>query len=509
MERDLYLADYVKNILKAQVYDIAVETPLERMNFLSGRLHNNILIKREDLQPVFSFKIRGAYNRMLHLDEEQKKRGIIAASAGNHAQGVALSAARMGISCYIVMPETTPEIKVNSVRARKANVILKGANFDEAYRYALTLADSKGYQFIHPYDDPLVIAGQGTIGMEIVRQHSAPLDAIFIPVGGGGLIAGVAAYLKYVRPEIKVVGVESEDSACLKAALEAGQRVTLEQVGIFADGVAVARVGKEPFKIAQHCVDEVITVNTDEICAAIKDIYDDTRSISEPAGALSLAGLKKYVKREKVEGANLMAIESGANLNFSRLRYISERTDLGEKSEAILGVTIPEVPGSFNQLCRIIGKHDITEFNYRYSNLETANVFMGVKLSPLTESAACLVKRLNEAGYRTIDMSDNELAKVHVRYMVGGHNSRKMNERLFRFQFPEHPQALFKFLERLGGRWNITMFHYRNHGAAFGMVFLGFDLPKGDDKELESFLQETGYRYFEETGNPAYELFFN
>lgn len=501
--------EYIPRILRAKVYDVAIQTPIDTMNFLSARVDNTILVKREDLQPVFSFKLRGAFNKMTTLSDSKKKQGVIAASAGNHAQGVALAAEKMGINACIVMPRTTPEIKINSVAARGARVVLHGDSFDQAYKKALQLSSEEDLCFIHPYDDPEVIAGQGTVGMEIVRQYSKKLDAVFIPVGGGGLAAGVSLFLKYVRPEIKVIGVEAEDSACLTAALEQGRRVILDQVGIFADGVAVAQIGEETFRIARRYIDQTITVNTDQICSAIKDLFDDTRSIAEPAGALALAGLKKYVASTGCKGRTLLAIESGANVNFDRLRYISERTELGEKREAILAVTIPEKPGSFLTFCRTLENHNITEFNYRYSDVNTARVFVGVQLTTGGEQVPELVKRLCDAGYTALDMSSNELAKLHVRHMVGGHAVDVKNEKLFRFEFPERPLALLKFLENMSSKWNISMFHYRNHGAAFGRVFLGLQVPDQDRKNLDIFLDCLGYRYFEETGNPAYKLFLS
>lgn len=501
--------EYIPRILRAKVYDVAMETPIDSMTFLSARFNNRILVKREDLQPVFSFKLRGAYNKIAGLSEVEKKRGIIAASAGNHAQGVALAAAQMGIETFIVMPKTTPEIKINSVKARGAQVILHGDAFDQAYKKALELAEQKGCTFIHPYDDPEVIAGQGTIGMEIIRQYTKKLDALFIPVGGGGLAAGISVYIKYVRPDIKIIGVESEDSACLKAAFEHNKPTTLEQVGIFADGVAVARIGEETFRIARECVDQVITVNTDQICAAIKDLFDDTRSIAEPAGALALAGLKKYITENNIREQTLLAVESGANVNFDRLRHISERTELGEKREAILAVTIPEKPGSFLSFCRTLENHNITEFNYRYSDPDKAQVFVGVQLQTGGEKVPGLVKRLENAGYQTLDMSDNELAKLHIRHMVGGRAPEATHEKLFRFEFPERPLALLKFLEHMSSKWNISMFHYRNHGAAFGRVFLGLQVPDTDRENLILFLNKLGYRWIEETENPAYQLFLS
>ena len=501
--------NYIRKILEARVYDIAVETPVHQALFLSQRLGNRVLIKREDLQPVFSFKIRGAYNKIRQLDDEQKSRGVIAASAGNHAQGVAMAAKKVGIKAVIVMPVTTPEIKVDSVRAYGAEVILHGDAFDQALAYSLSLAKEYGYTFIHPYDDIDTIAGQGTIGMEILRQQTEPPDAIFVPVGGGGLIAGISAYLKYLRPEIKVVGVEFEESACLDAALKAGQRVTLSQAGLFADGVAVAQIGEETFRICQECVDEVITVTADEICAAIKDIFDDTRSVCEPAGALGIAGLKKYAQRENLSGKTLLAVNSGANINFDRLRYVSERAELGEKREAILAVTIAEQPGSFRKFCEIIGRRSITEFNYRYHDPVHARIFIGVQVHPEQMPTETLIDELSLRGYPVSDLSDNEMAKLHVRHLVGGRTETISNEQVYRFEFPERPGALMNFLSKLGHRWNITMFHYRNHGAAYGRVLVGFDVPEEERHQIPQYLNGIGYVYQQETENEAYKLFLS
>lgn len=498
---------YIKKILDARVYDIAVETPLTNARLLSERFNNNIMLKREDLQPVFSFKIRGAYNKVFQLTEEEKAKGVVAASAGNHAQGLALSAQKLGIKATIVMPQTTPEIKVNSVRSRGAKVVLKGDAFDEASAYALELVAKKGMVYIPPYDDEDVIAGQGTVAMELLWQHTAPLHAVFIPVGGGGLIAGMAAYIKYLRPEVKVIGVESDESACLYEALKHNERVILDEVGIFADGVAVKQIGKLPFEVAQTCVDEVITVNTDEICAAIKDVFDDTRSIAEPAGALAVAGLKKYIDREGVSEQNLAAVVSGANVNFDRLRYISERTEIGEKREAILAVTLPEKPGSYKTFVQALSKRNITEFNYRYSDLSEAQVFVGVQIQHGGQGREELVSSLQEAGYPVLDLTDNEMAKLHIRYMVGGHAGAIDNEKVFRFEFPERPGALMKFLMSLGTRWNISMFHYRNHGSAYSRVLMGVQVDESDLPEFNKMLEKVGFRFWEETDNPAYKLF--
>jgi threonine dehydratase len=499
---------YIKKILSARVYDVAIETPIDPAPLLSKRFNNHILLKREDLQPVFSFKIRGAYNKMAHLSADELAKGVITASAGNHAQGLAFSALKLGVKATIVMPKTTPQIKVDAVRSRGAKVILHGDTYDEAAQHAQKLVAEKGSVYVHPYDDPYVIAGQGTIGMEIVRQHSGPIDAVFVPVGGGGLLAGVAAYLKYVRPEIKVIGVEPEDAACLKAAMDKGRRVTLPQVGIFADGVAVAQIGKETFRVIRETVDEVITATTDEMCAAIKDIFDDTRSIAEPAGALALAGLKKYIEQNGVEGQTLVAIESGANTNFDRLRYISERTEIGEKREAILSVTIPERPGSFKTFCSLLGKRNITEFNYRYGSHSEAQIFVGIQVSSEGADRADLITELSDKGYPVLDLTENEMATLHIRHMVGGHAPAEITqELLYRFQFPERPGALLGFLNKLGQQWNISMFHYRNHGSAYGRVLVGLQASEADRKTLTGFLKQLQYPFTEETDNPAYHLF--
>lgn len=498
--------NYIKRILEANVYDVAVETPLSAAQFLSDRLSNTILIKREDEQPVYSFKCRGAYNCISKKTEEELARGVVTASAGNHAQGVALSAQKLGIKATIVMPRTTPEIKVASVRARGAKAVLHGDTFDEAFAYSQKLVEEKGMTYIHPYDDPDVIAGQGTIAMEMLRQHTGDIHAIFVPVGGGGIAAGVAAYVKYLRPEIKVIAVESTESACLAAAMNAGRRVTLPHVGIFADGVAVAQIGKHTWQVCKDYIDEVITVTPDELCAAIKDIFDDTRSVAEPAGALGVAGLKKYVEREGIEGKTLIAIESGANMNFDRLRYVSEMAEVGEGREVIMAVTIPERPGSFQTFCNVLGKRPITEFNYRYGKDDAAQIYVGVKVPE--GGKPDLLSELAEKEYPVIDLSDDEISKYHIRHMVGGHAPDSVeNEILYRFEFPERPGALLLFLKKLGKRWNISMFHYRNHGAANGRVLVGLQAPLNEKKELNKYLDEVGYPYWEESDNPAYKLF--
>jgi threonine dehydratase len=501
---------YIKKILEARVYDVAIETPIDEARQLSARIGNRVFLKREDLQPVFSFKLRGAYNKMASLSEEERARGVVAASAGNHGQGLALAAQKFGSKANIVMPKTTPQIKVDAVKARGGKVILHGDTYDEASAYAKQLAADKGMAYVHPYDDPEIIAGQGTIGMEILRQHTGPLDAVFVPVGGGGLAAGVAAYIKYVRPEVKVIAVESEDSACLKAALAANRRVTLKEVGLFADGVAVAQIGKETFRVLKTTIDGVVTASTDEICAAIKDIFDDTRSIAEPAGALALAGLKKYVEENNCQGQTFIAIHSGANTNFDRLRYISERTEIGERREAILSVQIPEKPGSFKRFCEALGKRNITEFNYRYSDSRDAQIFVGVQISPENNDREELVGELKKLGYPVWDMTDNEMAKLHVRYMVGGHAPASVtNERLYRFEFPERPGALMKFLKTMPQAWNISLFHYRNHGSAYGRVLVGMQIDEKDRGKVGEYLDKLHYPYLEETANPAYTQFLS
>jgi threonine dehydratase len=499
---------YLEKILTARVYDVAVESPLDLAPRLSERLGNRVLLKREDLQPVFSFKLRGAYNKLFHLLQQQKVEGVIAASAGNHAQGVALAARELGVRAVIVMPETTPLIKVEAVRALGGKTVLRGDTYDDAYAHARKLEIEQGLVFMHPYDDPDVIAGQGTIGMEILRQHPDPLHAIFVPVGGGGLIAGVSALIKDLRPEVKIIGVEPDDAGTLYQALAKQRRVTLEQVGLFADGVAVRQIGKETFRVAKDRVDEVILVSTDEMCAAIRDIFDDTRTIEEPAGALAVAGLKKYVERGGWQGENLVAINSGANINFDRLRHVSERAEFGEKREALLAVTIPERPGSFRRFCRMIGRRQITEFNYRYADKQEAHVFAGIRLLKGDEERQELVGRLRDNDYTVLDMTDNEFAKLHVRYMVGGRPPATLQDEIvWRFQFPERPGALLEFLTRLGSRWNISMFHYRNHGADYGRVLMGIQVPEGERDEFVGLLDEVGYVRWEETDNRSYRLF--
>ena len=503
-----YRHSYIKKILSARVYDVAIETPIDTANMLSKRLNNQVLLKREDLQPVFSFKLRGAYNKVAQLTPEQLAKGVICASAGNHAQGLALAAAKLGIKATIVMPRTTPNIKVDAVRARGAKVVLHGDTYDEASQHAQQLVEQHQLTYVHPFDDPDVIAGQGTVAMEILRQHTGRLDAVFVPVGGGGLCAGMAVYIKFVRPDIKVFAVEAADAACLKAAMDAGERVVLPHVGLFADGAAVAQIGEETFRILRENIDGVITVSTDEICAAIKDTFDDTRSIAEPAGALALAGLKKYVEETGVSGQTLLAIDSGANTNFDRLRYIAERTEVGEKREAILAVTIPEQPGSFKAFCSLIGKRNITEFNYRYADSSAAQIFVGLQTAPGGTDHADLVTNLRDQGYAVLDLTDSELAKLHIRHLVGGHAPGSVNDEvIYRFEFPERPGALLNFLTQLGARWNISLFHYRNHGAADGRVLVGMQVPAHEHTALQQFLEKLGYPWQDETNNAAYQLF--
>lgn len=504
------LERYVKKILSSRVYDVAVETPLQPAAKLSVRTGHRVLLKREDMQPVFSFKIRGAYNKIAQLSEADRGRGVIAASAGNHAQGVALAARRLGLKATIVMGRNTPSIKVNAVRDLGARVVLHGDGFDEAKAHADGLVEKHGFTFVHPFDDVDVIAGQGTVGMEIMNQHGRAPDAVFVPVGGGGLIAGIAAYLKYLAPRTRVIGVESEGSACLTAAMAAGRRVRLpyDTLDLFADGVSVAQVGRETFKVARRCVDEVITVSTDEICAAVKDLFDDTRSIAEPSGALAVAGLKKYLERARdlPPDSHLVAIVSGANVNFDRLRHISERAEVGEQREVILGVTIPEQPGSFRRFCHTLGKRSVSEFNYRYARDDEAHVYVGLQIAS-PDDRKTVLEALRSAGYAVQDMTENEAAKLHVRHMVGGRSPGEKPELLYRFEFPERPGALLRFLSVLGSHWNITMFHYRNHGAAWGRVLVGFEASEQERKTLTDNLERIGYRYWEETANPAYQLF--
>ncbi|MBI5752748.1 MAG: threonine ammonia-lyase, biosynthetic [Hydrogenophilales bacterium] len=498
--------DYLKKILTSRVYDVALESPLDVAPVLSQRLGNTVLLKREDMQSVFSFKLRGAYNKMAHLPPAALKRGVIAASAGNHAQGVALAAQRLGCSATIVMPATTPQIKVSAVKNRGAKVILHGDSYDEAYHHARKLEKKHKLTFVHPYDDPDVIAGQGTVGMEILRQHGEPIHAIFVPVGGGGLIAGIAAYVKALRPEIKIIGVEPSDADAMYRSLKKKERVLLTQVGLFADGVAVKQVGEETFRLCRQYVDEIVLVDTDEICAAIKDVFNDTRSILEPAGALSIAGAKAYATRHKLKDKILVTIASGANMNFDRLRHVSERAELGEQREGILAVTIPETPGSFKKFCALLGPRNITEFNYRFADPKVAHVFAGIEVQERGDITQ-LVTALKKAGITALDLTDNEMAKLHIRHLVGGRAPLAQNELLYRFEFPERPGALMRFLNSMSKGWNISLFHYRNHGTDYGRVLVGIQVPPKDKPAFQVFLDKLGYAYWDESKNPAYKLF--
>jgi len=501
------LASYRARIEAARVYDVAIVSPFEEAPKLSARLGNRVLLKREDLQPVYSFKLRGAYNKIANLSDEERARGVITASAGNHAQGVALAAKRLGLTAWIVMPRTTPSLKVDSVRALGGKAILHGDAYDDAREHALKLAEEKGMTMVHPYDDPDVIAGQGTIAREMFEQFRDPIDAVFVPVGGGGLLAGVAAWIKNVSPKTRIIAVEPEDSNCFEVAMKAGRRVTLNQVGLFADGVAVRQIGEEPFRVARHLVDETLRVSVDEISAAVRDMFYEKRALPEPAGALAIAGLKRWVHEKGVTGQTLAAIVSGANVNFDRLRHIAERAELGDEAEALLAVTIPEKPGSFRQFLKQIGRRTVTEFNYRYASAGEAHIFVGVKLTEGHEEREALIAGLREHGYPVVDMSGNEMAKVHVRFMVGGRSAGVTDERLFRFEFPERPGACLDFLQAIGSRWNISLFHYRNHGAAYGRVLCGLQVPKKEWAECRRSLDELGYEYVEESDNPAYRLF--
>ncbi|HWH48849.1 MAG TPA: threonine ammonia-lyase, biosynthetic [Burkholderiales bacterium] len=499
-------SDYLERILAARVYDVAVETPLELAPALSRRMGNALLLKREDMQPVFSFKLRGAYNKMAGLTSAQRRRGVITASAGNHAQGVALAANHLDCRATIVMPATTPQIKISAVMIRGARVVLFGDSYDEAYAHSLKIARREKLTFVHPYDDAEVIAGQGTIGMEILRQHGGPIHAIFVAVGGGGLISGIAAYVKRLRPDIRIIGVEPVDADAMARSLAAGRRVRLAQVGLFADGVAVKQVGAETFRLCRDLVDEMILVDNDAICAAIKDVFEDTRSILEPAGALAIAGAKAYAERRKQLNQTYVAVASGANMNFERLRFVAERAEVGERREAILAVTIPERPGSFKQFCSLLGARNVTEFNYRYADTEQAHVFVGVQVRDRDETRK-LIARLRRRKLPTLDFSDNEMAKLHVRHLVGGRAPSVENERLYRFEFPERPGALMKFLDSMSHDWNISLFHYRNHGADYGRVLVGMQVPPRDRAAFRGFLSRLGYAHWEETRNRAYSLF--
>ncbi|MEB3340562.1 threonine ammonia-lyase, biosynthetic [Okeania sp.] len=498
--------DYLVQILTARVYDVAQESPLEPAPNLSTRLNNNLLLKREDMQSVFSFKLRGAYNKMAQLPSEILSRGVIAASAGNHAQGVALAATHLNTKAIIIMPVTTPQLKVDAVRARGGEVVLHGETFDEAYKYARQLEAEKGLTFIHPFDDPYVIAGQGTIGMEILRQCQKPIHAIFVAIGGGGLISGIAAYVKRLRPEIKIIGVEPVDADAMSQSLKAGHRVRLPQVGLFADGVAVREVGEETFRLCQQYVDEIILVETDDTCAAIKDVFEDTRSIVEPAGALAIAGAKAYVEQKQIQGETLIAVACGANMNFDRLRFVAERAELGERREAIFAVTIPETPGSLRKFCDCLGKRNITEFNYRIAHEKEAHIFVGVQIKDRAD-AARILETFETQGMKTIDLTDDELTKLHLRHLVGGRSPLAHHELLYRFEFPERPGALMKFVASMSPNWNISLFHYRNNGADYGRIVVGIQVPPYEVAEWQAFLQSLDYPYWDESKNPAYKLF--
>ncbi|MFV9474748.1 threonine ammonia-lyase, biosynthetic [Advenella sp. RU8] len=498
--------DYLKRILTSKVYDVATETPLEPAKLLSARIQNTILLKREDTQSVFSFKIRGAYNKMANMSAEARSHGVICASAGNHAQGVALSAKKLGCRAVIAMPVSTPKVKVDAVRRLGGEVVLHGGSYTEAYEHALTLQKEQNLTFVHPFDDPDVIAGQGTIAMEILRQQPNSLDAIFVCIGGGGLIAGIAAYIKQLRPDIKVIGVQTEDSDAMIRSIRAGRRVTLNDVGLFADGTAVKQVGVETFRLAKEYVDDFVTVDTDAICAAIKDVFQDTRSVLEPSGALALAGAKRYLAEHKWKNKTVAVITSGANMNFDRLRFVAERADVGEAKEAIFAVTMPEIKGSFKQLCTALGSRNVTEFNYRISDANKAHVFVGVQISSV-EEAEKVATRLRRKKFDVLDLTSDDLAKSHLRYMVGGHSSLAENEVLYRFEFPERPGALMKFLDTMNPEWNISLFHYRNQGADYSRVLVGIQVPPADKKAFKEFLSTIGYPFVKETDNPAYKLF--
>jgi threonine dehydratase len=499
-------SDYLERILKARVYDVAQETPLEKAPQLSERLGNTILLKREDMQSVFSFKLRGAYNKMAQLPPELLRQGVIAASAGNHAQGVALGAKKLGTTALIVMPVTTPQVKVDAVKARGGVVVLHGDTYDDACAYARQLEIEKNLTFIHPFDDPDVIAGQGTIGMEILRQYQQPIHAVFVAIGGGGLIAGIAAYIKRLQPTVKIIGVEPVDADAMSQSLAQGHRVGLKQVGLFADGVAVRQVGEETFRLCQQYVDEVLLVSTDDTCAAIKDVFEDTRSILEPAGALAIAGVKAYVEREGITGQSLVAIACGANMNFDRLRFVAERAELGEGREAVFAVTIPEKPGSLGKFCDTLGGHSISEFNYRIADEHQAHIFVGIKVQSRTDAHE-IEQSFKDSGFESLNLTDDELAKMHLRYMVGGKSPLADHELLYRFEFPERPGALTNFVSAMSPNWNISLFHYRNHGADYGRIVVGMQVPPEEMSQWEAFLETLGYLYWNESHNPAYRLF--
>jgi threonine dehydratase len=499
-------ADYLEKILTARVYDVAQESPLEAATQLSKRLGNRLLLKREDMQSVFSFKLRGAYNKMAHLPAAALKHGVIAASAGNHAQGVALAAQRLGCKAVIVMPITTPSVKIQAVAARGAEVVMMGDSYDEAYAHALMLQKKRQLTFVHPFDDPDVIAGQGTIGMEILRQHPQPIHAIFVAVGGGGLISGIAAYVKRLRPEIRIIGVEPVDSDAMTRSLKAGRRIKLAQVGLFADGVAVRQVGRETFRLARKYVDEMVLVDTDAICAAIKDVFEDTRAVLEPAGALAIAGAKAYVERSGIRNKTLIAVACGANMNFDRLRFVAERAELGEQREALFAVTIAEQPGSYRKFVALLGRRNVTEFNYRIADAKEAHVFVGISVQDRAETKKLLAS-LTRHGLKPVNLSDDETAKLHIRHLVGGHAPLAKNELLYRFEFPERPGALMRFLNSMHGDWNISLFHYRNHGADYGRVLVGLQVPPAEMPQFRRFLDQLGYACWDESRNPAYRLF--
>jgi threonine dehydratase len=502
-------AEYVKLIDEAVVYDVALKTPLELARNLSARVDNQIFMKREDLQPVFSFKLRGAYNKLASLSDQELKRGVICSSAGNHAQGVALAANKRNVRAVIVMPETTPSIKVDAVLALGAEVVLHGDTYDDAYAHGRGMERKLGLIFIHPFDDPLIIAGQGTIGKEILQQTDGEIDAVFVPIGGGGLIAGIGAYVKSLYPAIKIIGVEADGSASMQASLAAGEPVTLEHVGIFADGVAVRRVGDETFRLCQQLLDDIVVVDTDQICAGIRDVFEDTRSIVEPAGALAIAGAKKYLADNRIRKGRFVVINCGANVNFDRLRHIAERAAVGEQREMLIAVEIPEGPGSFRQFCEALGRRSITEFNYRYNDAKSAHIFVGVELTKGIDERLQLIEKLRSLRYPVADLSDNEVAKLHVRHMVGGSAVAIENERLFRFEFPERRGALLDFLNAIGTNWNISLFHYRNHGSDYGRILAGIQVPDNESNELEVHLSELGYTHWEESENPAYTMFLS
>lgn len=501
-------SDYLEKILTAKVYDVAKESPLEYAPNLSARLHNQLLLKREDMQSVFSFKLRGAYNKMAKLPPDLLSQGVIAASAGNHAQGVALAAKQLGTTAIIVMPVTTPQVKVDAVAARGGQVVLHGDTYDDAYKYARQLEAEKNLTFIHPFDDPDVIAGQGTIGMEILRQYQQPIHAIFVAIGGGGLISGIGAYIKRLRPEIKIIGIEPVDANAMYLSLQAGHRVRLSQVGLFADGVAVREVGVETFRLCQQYVDEIILVDTDDTCAAIKDVFEDTRSILEPAGALAIAGAKAYVEREQITDKTLIAVACGANMNFDRLRFVAERAEFGERREAIFAVTIPEERGSFRKFCQCLDKHNLTEFNYRIADANRAYIFVGIQIQNRAD-AHKIAANLKQHGFETIDLTDDELAKMHLRHMVGGRSALADNELLYRFEFPERPGALIQFLHSMSPNWNISLFHYRNNGADYGRIAIGVQVPPEEISQWLTFVDSLDYPYWNESQNPAYKLFLD